>query len=110
MTFAAISNFVVGDDPGMARWLLEHYYEHLSLNQAVQALGATIPDYPIQQMGEKQAWLAGHQRIHQAIWSAIGGGVASDLSLLDWEDDSQVYDWLNLHASIHTNVRNTLGL
>ena len=110
MTFAAVSNFVVGDDPGMARWLLEHYYEHIELNQAVQALGALIPSYPIQQMSDKEAWLAGHKRIHQAIWSAVGGGVASDLSLLDWENDSQVYDWLNLHASIHANVRESLGL
>ena len=110
MTFSAITNFVVGDDPGMARWLLEHYFEHLNLNQAVQALGYNLPDYPLQQIGEQRAWLAGHQQIHQAIWTAIGGSNAADLSELDWENDSMVQNWLELHAAIHESVRKTLGI
>lgn len=110
MTFAAISDFVVGDDPGMARWLLEHYYEHIQFNDAVQALGYPMPDYPIQTMGNPDLWLNAHQQIHQSIWSAIGGGVATDLSRLEWDNDSMVYDWLQIHASIHGNVRESLGL
>lgn len=111
MTFSAIPHFVVGDDQGMSRWLLEHYYDHITLNQAVQALGFEIPDFPIQTMSEApNVWLAAHQRIHQAIWTAIGGSNATDLAELDWENDGQVYSWLELHAAIHESVRDTLGV
>lgn len=111
MTFLAVSNFVSSDEQGLGRWLIEHYFDHLTLYQGCQALGFTIPDFPIQTMSEdKSVWLAAHQRMHQAIWTAIGGSNATDLSDLDWENDGQLYSWLDLHRAIHLSVHDTLGV
>ena len=114
MAFSAIPSFVVHDDPGMQRWLLEHYVEHQNFNDALAtttvSITAAITDYPIQKMNDKQVWLVVHQRWHQAIWSALGAGIGADLASLDWNKADQVYSWLELHAQVHGDIRSALGL
>jgi len=114
MAFSAVSNFVVGDEAGKQRWLLEHYAEHQIFNGAIQtttiSISAGISEYPIQRMEDQEVWLLTHQRMHQALWSALGAGIGADLATLDWKKESQVYDWLNLHAQIHADIRGALGL
>lgn len=110
MTFAAIDHWALGDEPGFNRWLIEHYMEHLQFQEGVQALGYVLPSYPIQRMDDPVTWLDVHHKTHQAIWTAIGGGVSSDLATVDWANESQVYNWMDLHAQVHGDVRTSLGI
>ncbi len=110
MTFSAISEFKPDDQQGKARWLLEHWYEHIAFQQGLQALGTNLPSYPLQEIGNDQLWLLDHHLTHQAIWAALGGGVANDLSRLDWDNENMVYSWLEVHAEAHRVVRTALGL
>lgn len=110
MTFSAISTFDGKDDQGKARWLLEHWYEHIAFQQALQALGTNLPSFPMQQIGEDKMWLLDHHLTHQAIWAALGGGVANDLSSLDWQNEQMLQSWLDVHSEAHGVVRTALGL
>lgn len=111
MTFSAISTFNGSDEQGKARWLLEHYYEHIAFNLAAsQQLAVNLPDYPIQTIGDEKLWLLDHNMIHQALWHALGGGVANDLSSLDWKNEDMLQSWLEVHGESHRVVRDGLGL
>lgn len=113
MAFSDLTTFVVGDQAGQAHWALEHYVEHLNFNGVLATSTvalASITNYPLQDMSDIKRWLAVHQRWHQAVWSAIGAGVGVDLSGVDWKKDNEVYDWQQVHAAIHGDVRNALGL
>ena len=110
MTFSAIALFDGKDEQGKARWLLEHHYEHIAFQQGLQALGINLPSYPLQQIGDDKMWLLDHHLTHQAIWAALGGGVANDLSSLDWENQQMLQSWLEVHAEAHRVVRDALGL
>jgi len=110
MSFAPLSMFLYGDERGEQVWALAHYYEHLAFNQALQTLTATITNFPIQVLSKDQVWLDVHQNWHQAMWTALQAGTSADLATLDWNDPSEVDDWLKLHQSIHDDIRNALSL
>lgn len=113
MSFSNLRIFALGDPKGEQSWAVAHYYEHLAFNAAVDTITTAINavgNYPLQKLEKNQFWLNAHQRWHQAIWSAIGAGISSDLATLDWNKQNQVDDWLQLHASIHDDIRGVLGL
>ena len=113
MAFSAITTFVAGDMPGQSRWALEHYLEHEQFNGVLATSTvaiAAITSYPLQDMSNIERWLAAHQRWHQAIWTAIGAGVGVNLAAVDWNKDNEVYDWQEIHASVHDDVRTALEL
>lgn len=113
MAFSDIPTWTVGDMAGQGRWALDHYLEHVAFNGVLATSTialASITNYPLQDMSDIERWLAAHQRWHQAIWKAIGGSNAVDLSRLDWKNEDQVYDWQQVHAAVHGDVRTTLGM
>jgi len=110
MAFSAVSQFVYGDDLGFNNWLLAHYLEHVEFIDTLQDNSFTVLAYPIQSMEDPDQWLQTHHRMHQAIWTAIGGGTSTNLAAVDWKKDDQVQDWLEIHARIHQQIRDSLGI
>lgn len=112
MAFSELWKFMPKDEEGKNRWLLEHYLEHQQFYRelAGQTPAVATVNYPIQRMEEPRAWLAAHQEMSQSVWSGIGGGQSTDFGSLDWDNDSQVQDWFNLHQLWHKTVRDALSL
>lgn len=112
MAFSAVFQFVPGDEQGKHRFLLEHYLEHMEFYRALLAQSPSVKtvNYPIQRMDDPQTWLAAHQEMTQSVWSGLGGGQTTDFGTLNWADETQVQDWMDLHNGWHAQVRNALGL
>lgn len=112
MAFSALTQFVPGDEPGQNRWLLEHYLEHQMFYTTLleQSPAIVTVNYPIQRIETWPDWLAAHNQQHQSLWTGIGGGEATDLGTLKWEDKNALLDWFQTHADVHTQIRDSLGL
>lgn len=112
MAFSALFQFAPGDEQGKSRWLLDHYMEHQQFYRALltQSVSITTVNYPIQRMEEPKNWLAAHQNMSQSVWSGLGGGQSTDFGTLDWDDPTQVQEWMKIHALWHQVVRDSLGL
>lgn len=54
-------------------------------------------------------WLRAHQTAHDEYASALGIG-NDDLSILDFEDQRQVAEWITIHWSLHQQANQRLGL
>lgn len=110
MAFADVWQFMVGDEPGKNRWLLEHYLEHQQFYKGLLDISVVTVNYPLQHMDNPQDWLGAHQEVSQSVWSGLGGGQSTDFSTLDWKSPAAVQDWMNLHQLWHKTVRDALGL
>jgi hypothetical protein len=112
MAFSSVFQFTPGDGPGMNRWLLEHYLEHMAFYRALLAQSPSVitVNYPIQRMEDQRDWLAAHNKMSQSVWTGVGGGESTDFGDLDWSDATKVQDWMNIHALWHKRVRDSLGL
>lgn len=112
MSFAAVSQWVPGDQAGLQCFLLEHYLEHRLFTDYFLGLATPIQtiEYPLQTMVSPQQWLADHQRVSQSQWTAAGGGESIDLERLNWDNPMQVQDWQLYHAAWHKSLRDSLNL
>ena len=112
MAFSAVFQFVVGDEAGKGRWLLEHYLEHQQFYKALlgQSPSYASVNYPLQTMDDPEKWLEAHQEVSQSVWTGINGGQSVDFAHLNWSHPTEVQDWLNYHKLWHDSVRATLGL
>lgn len=57
-------------------------------------------------------WLAGHNDSHVAILSYLSqaGSVQVDLSVVDFHDPTQFYDWMQAHLLMHDFEQQHLGI
>lgn len=112
MAFSSVWQFVVGDEAGKGRWLLEHYLEHQQFYRALLAQSPSFAsvNYPLQRMEDPTKWLGAHQEESQSVWTGIGGGQSTDFGTLNWSSPTEVQDWMNLHQLWHAQVRTSLGL
>lgn len=112
MTFAAVAQWVPGDEIGMQKFLLEHYLEHRLFTDYFLSQSPPIKtvEYQIQVMTNPYQWLADHQKMSQSQWTAAGGGESIDLERLNWDDPVQVLDWQLFHAAWHKSLRDSLNL
>ena len=56
-------------------------------------------------------WLRFHAAIHNITFQTIqSGGVAPDLSVTDFSQPTQFYDWMFVHTQMHDYEQQTLGL
>lgn len=110
MAFSAVFQFVVGDEGGKNRFLLEHYIEHRTFVDALLAQGFQAVDLPIQTMDDPKRWLAAHQQMSQSAWTGAGGGQSTDFGTLNWDNDGEVQDWMIIHKLWHDSMRTSLGL
>ncbi len=102
------------DSAGMGVWLTEHFYEH---NRFWHILAARtppvlIPDWPLIEWKDdklhRREWLDVHERVHDAL-RAQAGITGVDLGIVDFDQDSEFYGWLDLHASEHSQLRQIFG-
>ena len=103
------------DPAGFSIWLQEHYLEHAQFVRLFQAQTPTvfIPDFNFALWADDKpvmaAWLEAHQTAHLALRNFTGvAGV--DLSDVDFSQVDQFQDWMDTHASEHSDLRRALGI
>lgn len=103
------------DPAGFSIWLQEHYLEHVQFVRLFQGQTPVIfiPDYNFALWGDDpkvvSSWLEAHQTAHQALRTNTGvGGI--DLADVDLTQDDQWFDWMDDHASEHSDLRTALGI
>jgi hypothetical protein len=125
------SSIVFGDPVGLRAFLMDHVFVHEQESQALQALtGETFStigllsqqadDAWVGLMERRQRptpqpltdWLQLHALMHDQIYEAIAGEgtVAPDLSVVDFSQEAQFYDWMFAHQSMHDYEQGILGL
>lgn len=110
MSFSAQTQFVPGDPKGMQVWALTHYLEHQIFYNTLLSQGTVTINYPLQMIENMDEWLAWHDEEHQSVWKGVGGGQATDLQRVDWKNTNNLLDWFQIHAQVHYQIRQSLGL
>lgn len=107
--------FLFGDRAGLGAWEIGHYRQHLRYLTHLESLPQpiVIQDYPIMHVGNNEAqrkvWLRDHESIH-AIVRGYANVTSIDLSVVDFENPEQVYEWLQAHALEHQLIDTAFGL
>jgi hypothetical protein len=69
----------------------------------IQAMQAGAQGRKVPQPSSLQDWLNVHADIHNQSYTLIAGQgtVAPDLSVVDFADAEQFYDWMEVHQAMH---------
>lgn len=127
--------FQYGDSDAVYQFAMAHFFAHQAEATAIAAQfgrninvynvsGQDIADDWVQLMaGQIEAqtramydWLQSHNDSHVEMLQLMGtGGLAKsnaevDLSLADFKDPDQMYDWLTLHQQLHQYEQTVLKL
>jgi hypothetical protein len=128
---AATTGF--NDASGLRNFLLVHRFVHLAESQAFQAkFGVTVSTFGIDSQAAEDAWVAlmregaagrpipaalrdflqVHAFIHNQSYTLLGQSatLAPDLSVVDFGDAQQYYDWMSVHQDMHDFEYQQLGL
>lgn len=125
------STFNHGDKDAMRHFFLDHYMVHIQTSQALQArfggsfsttglMDALAEDALVQLMGGPGQqtpavlfnWLILHNIVHQVTEQRIVtlNLNAPDLSIVDFSQADQFYDWMFVHQELHDFEQQALGL
>ena len=127
--------FEFGDVLAVPQFAMAHYFAHDAESNAIAAqYGQTIGTYNVDgqdivwdwiglmdgsvdhMTAAMYDWLEAHNDNHQAMLVVLGNQNIStvtgevDLSLADFSDPTQLYDWLTLHIQLHQYEQAALGL
>lgn len=97
---------------GLNVWSLHHARDHDDIIQAIQdQYSIILPVYPIDPMvfTNDSMFFLRNQQLHNDLLSVLGIA-GTDISSIDFNDDSQVQAWLFIHWSEHRDARTALGI
>lgn len=115
MTDFSPDQVTFGDLAGYGSWDCGHAREHLAFVQALaaQTPPVLIPDYNLLSFlasGEgRQSMTQSHYDAHKMLRQQAGI-TGTDLSAVDFDNESGFYSWLSYHAEEHNQIRQALGL
>ena len=104
-----------GDPAGFGLWLMGHGRQHLRYVDRLAAnmpFPIVIPTFPLFDIGEtefqRRTWLDIHQQTHATLrpYANITG---VDLSLVDFEDETAWFQWMDVHAAEHRLIDQAFG-
>lgn len=123
--------FNYGDEDGVKIFALAHQLTHDAESAAFAAQGIQVGDYEVGSQEVVQPWINAmrnpeepqdpglwlwlqmHNQAHQQMLANLPiaqsiGGV--DLSMVDFRDPDQMYQWLTMHQQIHDYEQQQLGI
>lgn len=112
MNMSDLNSVEWGDNIGLQVFLLENALQHQLFKNTFNAKNLKVPGYNLfdVQVENIDDWMLPHQAEHQAFSEYLG--LANPINLLDmnWNDESQFYDWISDHYYVHAAVAASLGL
>jgi hypothetical protein len=111
MNFILFSDMKYGDEDSMRDFLFHNSLSHKAVAEKFIAGGMTALTYPLDDIGDLQDWLTTHAMVHQRELSNLGATeVFHILDDTDWSDEHTFRNWHFMHALLHQQVDQALGI
>lgn len=110
MDFNALSIVKFGDVDSLGEFLFENAQQHKYFQQVFMDQGVSVPVYPLADANPDNLddWLLAHQVEHQAFAGLLGLNNPFNMLDVDFNNESEFYDWLASHLYIHEQIYNAL--
>ena len=101
-----------GNNDSLGEFLFENGLQHKLFQEVFMDSGISVPIYPIiaAQTDNLDDWLLAHQVEHQAFASLLGLNNPFNMLDVDFNNESDFYDWIASHLYIHEQIAASLGL
>ena len=112
MNMNTLSIVEYGNDDSLGEFLFENGLQHKLFQEVFMDSGISVPIYPIidAQTDNLDDWLLAHQVEHQAFASLLGLNNPFNMLDVDFNNESDFYDWIASHLYIHEQIAASLGL
>jgi hypothetical protein len=107
-----LSSVEYGNDDSLQEFLFENGLQHKLFQEVFMDGGVTVPIYPLidAETDNLDDWLLAHQVEHQAFSSLLDLNNPFNMLDVDFNNESDFYDWLASHLYIHQQIASSLGL
>lgn len=112
MNMDSLSAVEYGNDESLQQFLFENGLQHKLFQETIMDNGISVPVYPLMdaQTSNLDDWLLAHQVEHQAFAGLLGLNNPFNMLDVDFNNESDFYDWLASHLYIHEQIVSSLGL
>jgi hypothetical protein len=112
MDMNALSIVEYGNNDSLGEFLFENGLQHKLFQETFMDSGISVPIYPIMdaQTDNLDDWLLAHQVEHQSFASLLGLNNPFNMLDVDFNNESDFYDWVASHLFIHEQIAASLGL
>ena len=112
MNFDTLSAVEYGNNDSLQEFLFENGLQHKLFQEVFMDGGVSVPVYPLidAETSNLDDCLLAHQVEHQAFCSLLGLNNPFNLLDVDFNNESDFYDWLASHLYIHQQIASSLGL
>ena len=112
MNFDTLSVVEYGNDDSLQEFLFENGLQHKLFQETFMDGGITVPIFPITDADTANLddWLLAHQVEHQAFSSLLELNNPFNMLDVDFNNESDFYDWLASHLYIHQQIAASLNL
>ena len=106
MDFDTLSIVKFGDVDSLGEFLFENAVQHKVFQEKFQDLGYPVPIYPLADANPDNLddWLLAHQVEHQAFAGLLGLNNPFNMLDVDFNNESEFYDWIASHLYIHEQI------
>ena len=112
MNFDALSIVKFGDSEGLSDFLFENGTQHYVFQEKLMQAGYSVPVFPIIDADPNNLddWLLAHQVEHQAFAGLLGLNNPFNMLDVDFNNESDFYDWIATHLYVHQQIVAALGI
>jgi hypothetical protein len=111
MDMTVYTHMPFNDADSMKIFLLANSLAHSQVAGLLEQRGKSITVYPIDDIGNDPiVWLSNHATMHLMEFNQIGLTGLPDLEDVDFKDEQQFYDWMELHGLVHQTVNQALAI
>lgn len=112
MNMETLSMVEFGNTDSLQEFLFENGLQHKVFQETFMDAGITVPIFPITdaETSNLDDWLLAHQVEHQAFAGLLGLNNPFNMLDVNFNNESDFYDWIASHLYIHQQIVSSLGL
>jgi hypothetical protein len=112
MDFETLSIVKFGDKDSLGEFLFANGVQHQLFRDTFFSAGIAVPAYPITDADTDNLddWLLAHQVEHQSFAGLLGLNNPFNMLDVDFNNESDFYDWIASHLYIHQQIAAALNL
>ena len=112
MDFDTLSIVEYGNNDSLQEFLFVNGLQHKVFQETFMDAGISVPIYPLTdaETSNLDDWLLAHQVEHKAFAGLLGLNNPFNMLDVDFNNESDFYDWIASHLYIHQQIAASLGL
>ena len=112
MNMDTLSIVEYGNNDSLSEFLFENGLQHKLFQETFMDSGITVPIYPLIDANTDNLddWLLAHQVEHQAFAGLLELNNPFNMLDVDFNSESDFYDWIASHLYIHEQIAASLNL